>query len=510
MSAVARSHRGGQLLVLPQQSGREEVVARSVSLLRDSQPCDYGAMLVQIWRANATPAEARDQWYGACAGLASSSQTVWMRYGWHLGILDLLTDAELEAMASDPVDVAERLSFLDRGGQSKFVEAKESRFQAVVDYILDSAEEYVGTQGQSLLSAFGQVWAVYRYMLGGDERASGIVWQRYSPEYATDPTKWLSEGCGAYAAGRRCAEVVALSVELDRRPPGEWATRIGPWQELVEGGRARFGERWAFIKLASVGAGIRSKEETCDDARDLFDETVPLARRARYARLRAGSASWWERQLADARTPLQRAHVLLMLGGWAGGSVIERLCTQIDEMLVRVDSAWWERIIAGCGALGTSGVTGRRAIALNAEVLPATMSDRMIILLSLRAPDLTLALGERLASTYDGADPTTLGFCQEVALRAIEKDRTTAKAWLPVLANSYDKGARRDGYFNYAYSTMLRAQRIPKAVAEEVVENCDHYPIELVGQAKEKCRRLVATRVAPVGAVAEADHWFGA
>ena len=69
---------------------------------------------------------------------------------------------------------------------------------------------------------------------------------------------------------------------------------------VVQQGISEFGERQRFTELANLAAGIRSKEEQCLDSPDLFDVDRPMVRRARYARLRAGSRKWWSKQLQSA------------------------------------------------------------------------------------------------------------------------------------------------------------------------------------------------------------------
>ena len=46
------------------------------------------------------------------------------------------------------------------------------------------------------------------------------------------------------------------------------------------------------------------------------------------------------------------------------------------------------------------------------------------------------------------------------------------------------------------------------ATAENIIQNCDIYPLDLVAIAEQVCRSEVAKRTEPVGEVAARDQWF--
>ena len=96
----------------------------------------------------------------------------------------------------------------------------------------------------------------------------------------------------------RCKKLVVLQGR--GRTLGEWNTSTAPWDQIVEQGVSEFGMRKRFVELANLAAGIRSRKEKCQDSPDLLDVVRPLVRRARYARLRAGSRMWWSKQLRSA------------------------------------------------------------------------------------------------------------------------------------------------------------------------------------------------------------------
>jgi hypothetical protein len=314
------------------------------------------------------------------------------------------------------------------------------------------------------------------------------------------------EQVAPFALARKCQEIVNLSLKLSERSATDWATQINPWEELVEGGRKLFSNRWAFCTLANASAGIRSKDETCEDASELHDESIALCRRARYARLRAGASNWWESELASTTDQMDLAFTLLVFWTWAGPTVLERLAALADEKLRTLNSDWWLKLSE---AIQFTRFGSGRDIDLDLEAFPGTLSERSVVAISSRIRDqVSEGLFHKHLSTYDGADPSVLEFCQRIALRAAQRNAQTWRNWLPIISQSYARGAISDRYFGYRFAQAVHSEFLPIDIAQEIIEHCETYPAELVGWAERTCRQRVAEQITPVGRIAKDNGWF--
>ena len=118
------------------------------------------------------------------------------------------------------------------------------------------------------------------------------------------------------------------------RPLTEWNTSTEPWDQIVQQGVSEFGERPVLWSLLMLQLGSGSTEEKCLDSPDLFDVGRPMVRRARYARLRAGSPKWWSRQLQLATNADEVQMALLLFATWVGARTIEDLAEAFDRHVV--------------------------------------------------------------------------------------------------------------------------------------------------------------------------------
>lgn len=496
-------------LVLPKQSGNEELVDRCFELLGKNTLSDYAMMLVELIRANASRNAATDKWRTAVREKKGSERTRWIRYALLLGILPTLQNTELEELIAEDSDTAERLMMLVRGGQRRFVESDNSRLAIAIDYLLSRNSEGTVRRGSSVIDAFSQAIDSHRYAAAFQHRSPLPLSKLLSrTQFLEEPHLDKEADHPSSELADQCKELISVSQRLAERATADWATQLDPWESLVQRGRELFGDRWAFYILANVSAGIKSKTETCEHAAELHDSTVPLCARVRYARLRAGTSSWWEAQLKAANGHERVAFSLLILFTWGGPTIFTKHAGLVDQKLRTLDAQWWARLYAALRSFSHFGPE-RREMEIDLSSLPATVSARMLVTLSKRLGSRAaeLVFKERLAS-YEGNDRIVLDFCQHSAVAAALEDPASWEKWLPIISRSYRKGAvsqtnpRR-------FMRAVSHQPLPRETAEEIVKKPEAYPADLVAFAELSCRQYLAEEIVPVGAVAEAENWFG-
>ena len=152
-------------LVLPKQSGNDELLERCFELLAQRPPVDYAWMLIELIKANATRDEITRRWLGASEFKTGSEKGAWIQYAHILGILSKLNEHQLNALLDDPFQNPKRLTWMLRGGHRKFVETDEDNFVMAVGYVLDNPDCIRIRRTDSIIDAFGQALSPTRYAI---------------------------------------------------------------------------------------------------------------------------------------------------------------------------------------------------------------------------------------------------------------------------------------------------------------------------------------------------------
>ena len=514
IAAGSRHHSNSEALVLPKQNGNRELVDRCFEVLRAAPANDYGDMLLAVVQANCSQEEAWERWWSETTSSHGKARTRWMRYGLRLGLLPRLSQPELTELLADSSDVTERLVLVCQSGKTDLVEVDDIGIQKVVDYILDGGSPHFfrPRKATTVTGAFAGVLNPYSYCAAFGQIGPwplSKMSERFFGLRLREVVKSSSElqALAESETASRCAKLVDLGAERWEMSVSEWTTQLRPWNDLVEGGRKLFGDRWMFAILANIGAGIRAKGEKSGPASELNDASVPLCERVRHARLRAGGAKWWEAQLQSASDQSGVALALLVLLTWGGASVFNRLSQLIDEKLMSLDVEWWHKLDDGLRAYVVR--TNRRTLNVDFAAIGESISERLIVALATRVGDkLLLRTFKARLMGYEGDDRPTLALCQRIALWSTQSSRDAWRDWLPIIARTYAEGVTVDPFMAYRFYRTVRSELPPDDIAKEIVEQCDHYPAELVGWAERACRRRVAEKVVPVGRVAETQGWF--
>ena len=494
-----------------EENGRERLVTKCFDELQKLPERDYAQILVEIIRANTDVAERRKRWWTVRSELHGEKLTQWMSYGMSLKVLQQCANTDLDGLLDEGSECSRRLMLLAFNGLWGYVSAEEERVASVVDEILDRNNvPPFGGSGEPL-ERFVAALSSYMYSISYTGRMLiplEDIWERHrvleSGDEGTDDARDAGN-----AMLEKCKAFAAKSEELMRhRSGGVWATDLEPWTELVEHGRGLFGERWAFCVLANAGAGVRSKEMQCKEARDLFDRGVPLVQRARHARLRAGQTKWWRSQLENVTDDLDVAFGLLLLFTWCGRTVFRDLGELIDEKVRGLDATWWNKV---CVALENPdhGGYGGRTLKLTDVAVGEFMSERTAVALSRRCNEAARReVFDTRLNGYAGDELSVVNYCQEMAVRwAFRRETTEWDRWLAIISDGYRKGGRwltGGGRWIFGAGNY----RLPREVAYKVVAESSAYPTVLVGWAEEFCRTYIAKQLVPVGRVASRDNWF--
>ena len=489
---------------LPRGCGDVEIVQRCLDLLQREQPQDFAWTLVDIINENSDVDGRVDQWRSRCDGLSAAGLTKWMRYGLQMGVLANMPDIELEQLLDSEID--ERLWLAVQASRDELLICKENRAETLVGYLLTAGGHFARPTG--LLAAFASVLVPDRYTLAFGRRTSqslSSLWSVYRGWEIGELDDL--EDAGRLQVGARCTKFVDTAASLAKEYScSDWSTTLGPWKALVSTGRRLFGEQWAWVNLANAAAAIKSSGVRGQDARRLLDHDLDLCDRLRYARLRGAAWRWWKEQLEGCVGPDDVMLCLLGIFSWAGRAVFGRLSEVVDEMLCGLGVDDWHRLQEAIPTEGTLRYElGARPLLIDVNQLPDALSPRFAVAMSPRVRHRErVTLYRRYVAGSLGDDRAILEFSQSLAMDVLRTNSKEWSSWLPVISDAYSKGV-------VAERIIYRAERsreMPLSLAMEIAKECDRYPMRLVETAWNVVRDNVASRITPLGRVAEEGRWL--
>jgi hypothetical protein len=308
----------------------------------------------------------------------------------------------------------------------------------------------------------------------------------------------------------KCREIIETAEIEQQRTAKEWASELSPWDALVEKSRSVWGEQWIHFLLANVASGIKSLNETCKDFPNLLDHSKSLCRRTRYARLRAGAPEWWHKQFNTAVHDYELKFISLVLLTWGSSKTLMSLSEIVGTFFDQLSAEQWYHIIHSVKQSLSllHGQSNGDLLAFDISALSESLSERTVIAIGIRAkPDHAISLYQRYLLNYQGSDRTVLEFCQEAAIDLAKSNPTHWEQVLAIIAKSYAHGIILDPHPFYTFTNSSKRYQFPPKIAEEITENFEKYPRYLVTFAEEICRAEVASKVTPVGQIAQREGW---
>ena len=511
VAGVGSGLRQVEEVIVRDPAGRQRLIAACKELTGPDRPIEQVIEVVRsVFRPNSEPEELLDWWLDELRSADQTQASRWCVLGeflqcWSVVDLDTVTDL----LSREEVRSSSVISGLLHANRMDVLESAEELFEDAVEAVL--AGERVGrSRGGSLLQRLA--WSIERRPLGIHAPRDSFARQLSLLEYLSSFRGY--EGYEEditrpnYATAERCTRLVQAFTSAAERPLSEWNTSTEPWDMIVQQGINEFGERTIFVELANLAAGIRSTKEKCLDSPDLFDIGRPMVRRARYARLRAGSRKWWSKQLQSATNADEVWMALLLFATWAGARTIEELAETFDKLVVRLGNSEWHSLYSSLrSAAGVRAFhSWIKPLGIRVSTLPPSLSVRTAALLVERCTPATAdGLYERYLTNYKGDDSIVVSLCADVQVRRALEDETKWSQAIEALRSSYSLGALTTRGF---LPHRRRSLTLPDTVAREIVDQPLEFPAALVRVAEARCRQLDATRILPVGRAATDEGWF--
>ena len=503
-------HHNNEVIVSDPEA-RRRLVAACKKLVRPNQPFQQVMHIARgVLGPNSEPTDLVSWWTEELRSADNTEAGHWCVVGDLLQCWSVIdSDTVSDLLDREEVPSSKVIAGLLRANRMDLLESDEELFNAAVDAVLAGA--WVGrSRRTSLLQRLASAIRPTVLRIHNSWHHAGrqltlldyLSSVRGYESYQEDIT-WPS-----YATAERSTRLVEAFASAADCPVDEWFTSIEPWDRVVQQGIREFGDRQRFMELANLAAGIRSKKEQCLDSPDLFDVDRPMVRRARYARLRAGSRKWWSKQLQSATSANELSMALLLFATWAGAKTIEELAGVFDKLVDSLGTSEWYNL---CSALRkavriTSHHSWIKPLRVHLGALPPSLSVRTATLLAERCTRANAdELYARYLADYEGDDLIVISLRADIQVRRALKDKTKWPQAIEGLRSSHNlRAPTRSPLFQH----LRRNLTLPDSVAREVVSQPLEFPTALVRVAEASCRQRDAALIVPVGQVATDEDWF--
>ena len=498
-----RRRRPDTLLLLPERSGRDELIDKCFSILQKEPSVDFALSVIALVVSNANVEKRRDYCIDVLQHKKGDSFSTWLTYALHLQVLGRLDAQQMERIFEKRTIEPRHVDLLIRSGQTSILETNHEEYERAVRLILN---RQIGPSRRTTARSWLQVllWCVqplhFREASHSPISRHRIVTQ-IDNDAEDDGNLPLTSKIKAFA------EVVEEHLSV---PARNWTRTLSPWTNIVETGRQQFGEAWAFCELAGQAAGITSNKERGGGLTDLFDKDSSLCERVRYARLRAGNPKWWSNTLTQASNRPDQMLALLVLLSWGSPKTIVANAKPVRERLNALSATDWLLL---ANSLSRAGLElpdqHTRVLGIGVKELGAHLSERLVAAIWPRLPRTCRDMFyDAVIGPYFGRDGYILSICQEHTLVQILSGKISWKTALPRIASTYELAGNADAFATYRFMREVSRTRIPLKIAESILDAPDSYPADLVSVAESAFRHRLSESTVPVLGVATAQGWF--
>ena len=503
INSKMRHRRPDATLLLPQRSGRDELVDKCFDILEKEPSFDFALSTISILTENATLTRRVAYFLNTLAGKEGTSFSTWLTYSLYLQVLARLDIEQLETVFKGHMIESQHTDVLIRSGHTDLLEKRPREYERAIRLVLDrqimprrrrQARSWIDV----LLSCFD--------ILHHSRSFPSSVSLRHMVEHM-DADVGVDGDFPLTDQIRTFARVVDEHVRVPRR---NWSRTLVPWNNIVETGRRQFGDTWAFCELAVQAAGIKSIEEKGSGLKDLFDRDASLCGRVRYARLRSGNPKWWSDTLLRSSDRLDQMLAVSVLLSWGSTKTIGESAEILAEHLNEWSDNDWFLIADSMGRIGNLIPRQRRGgVVIGESELGIDCPERLVAALWPRLSRKSRELCyQSVIGPYSGNDSIVLDVCQEYTLVQLRAGKLSWETALPRIAAGYRSRGDFDSVATYLFVRHVSGNRIPLKIAESILDSPESYPAELVSIAESALRNRLSESVVPVIQVAKHQGWF--
>ncbi len=496
------SSSGGEPITLPDECGRVELLDRCMSVLRGAPPRDIQTSLTELAKKNGTRPEIRDLWLDGFTSLSSNKEKIsWIWSGHFMGVLNAYSNQELLHIFNEfsvPLDDQVLMALVSAGKASLFLDIpdllEDYRERVSDGYINGFRVSRPSESTVDLFCAALSPFVLFKNYNDGRRTYGESLTRRFGIKWPKDLVHVGNvEVDGVVRSFRKL---------LDSQQEEGAPEAGGAFSKYVDSMVSSIGERWQVWAVACAVALTVPRGKRPDVASsDLFNESASLMKRVQYARLQAGSSSWWKGQLESANAEQRKIWALVSLC-LCGPATLTKVYGELDDIVDGLDSRDALRLFDGVDQI--RGWLGKNRD-IRVDLFPESMSPRLAAVLASWAHDSAReAIIEKYLSSYIGNDPTVSQAVFSVSIQRMQSGSVDWVGEVERIKRAYRTGDFINPHLAYFHSVA----DMPVEIARKVASNPVAYPIFLVRMAELSVKRDLAEKTVPLSRVAQEGGWF--
>lgn len=295
-----------------------------------------------------------------------------------------------------------------------------------------------------------------------------------------------------------------------------WFNNAEPWENIIDESRNILGDCVSLNILAIMSSGIKSKTTKDDKFYNLWDTTISLCKRTRYARLSSGNTSYWTEMLQHATSNKScLIFVLLNLLSWATIKTIVKLEAHICSTLDNLEENEFNDIVKCFMAISRCykhNKTVQNNIVSKIKINNIT-SPKLLYLISFKFQD-DVARLEFIYNNVPIDDVKTFELLSHkldyllMQLFNSKGDDSKKKEFLEEIKIIYirSKHFKNDHYIsaNWGFS---RETNLSIDLSRLIISDCKSYPLGLSMIAESTCMEYASKNTLLVKEIADKNGW---
>ena len=501
---------------LPYNSGRNEIVNECFRILGTFPPKDYALEIISIIISN-NNGKILELWENEVYDKTDNALVNWLFYGLNLRVLHKIENSKLLRFFEDKQNLTKKVAILIQAGKGVFIESMPEIAEKISENILNgNSERITVTHPDSFLSTYWRLFDPYFFMtvVGNTDNISCLSMLNRRFQHGSDFQGELHVPNSTFLGNKRTNKyynyLKFVYRELDK-PAKQWNSEFGPWEMILEQGRKIFGERILFFNISVIGASIKVSVDDISENDSLFDSSISLIKRVRYARLRSKNITWWKSQYNNITIDDDRYLYIITLMTWASTSVITKIMELVKECLSIMSDEYFNILYLNlkkmCKINGQNRHYKNYSVSnLNNDTEGVKL--KKILAIKLQGKNL-MEFKNKFLKDFKGKDVDLYEILQDMTLENVFNNNEV-EINLEIIRKCYSRGVLNDkNIFEYNFFRHYsRDISMNIKHAKLVLKNPSAYPRIIIRLAESSLKENLSKNVKSVKEISLNEEWF--
>jgi hypothetical protein len=504
-------HNSGEPITLPSECGGKDVAIECFGQLAKLPNNDYATEFIGIIDNNRYDELAL--WRSHLSKFYGPELTVWLSFGYRLGLIHLIEPTELFRIvneSSDAVERSDRLQYALSGNNNELFAQYPSLVDEAISYILDLDISQNPRRSVGIFLAFASIlaatsnWSTMQFRDGHLSSTTPVIdhLQRYYQRreiFSFDEAIKVQPSNPSEQLLMKFILEVRTLLEL---PVDAFIADYENCNRLVEAGRHIFGDRRIFEVISIVMCTKDSRGVIDVNARQLENDAVPLCSRILYARTQTKDTKYWSDQFKSRSKATLKTAVFVSLA--PTGHIIQALGEADSYVLAMTKEEYRELVAFLTHCKSTLPLKGSQETTFIEALDKIKASDRLRFLFRGKINDQR----SFLKPLIPGLGNLPIIATEEILQLLIDQ----------FLVETPNEGLLSEIKSLYATSNFTESlsyfepdeesDDFPHELAKLIMSDSKSYPRIIASRAEGVCRGYANRAAKHVGVIAKKEKWF--